>query len=126
HRAEREAADARVIGERARRRPERRVPLALHRLFDVFGAAFGAEDARTLQADRRTRDAGVRHEAVGAQAPVQRAFELARAHFIGVAAVAVLAAEIADRAAEIADVAFDLGAERNAPAADVIARGVAD
>src|SRR3546814_7371988 len=63
---------------------------------------------------------------IGPQAPVQRAFELAGADFIGVAAVAVLAAEIGDRAAEIADIALDFGAERNAPAANVIARRVAD
>src|SRR3546814_2260701 len=57
---------------------------------------------------------------------MQCSFELAGADFVGVAAVAVLAAEIRDRAAEIAEVAFDFGAERNAPAADVIARRVAD
>src|SRR3546814_6100590 len=105
-RAKGEGADARVIGERARSRPERGVPLALHRLFDVLGACLGAEDARALQADRRARYAGVRHETIGPQAPVQRAFELAGADFIGVAAVAVLAAEIGDRAAEIADIAL--------------------
>src|SRR3546814_10945651 len=44
HRAKREAAAARVVGERTRSRPQRGVPLALHRLFDVFGASLGAED----------------------------------------------------------------------------------
>src|SRR3546814_10437136 len=43
-----------------------------------------------------------------------------------VASGAVLAAEIGYRAAEIADIALDFGAERNAPAANVIARRVAD
>src|SRR3546814_21009065 len=101
HRAKREAADARVIGERARSRPERGVPLALHRLFDVLGACLGAEDARALQADRRARYAGVRHETIGPQAPVQRPFALAGAAFIGVAAVSFLSAALGDRAAEI-------------------------
>src|SRR3546814_19930332 len=77
----------------------------------LFRSSLGAEDTRALQADRRARDAGVRHEAVGPQTPMQRAFELAGADFVGVAAVAVLAAEIRDRAAEIAEVAFDFGAE---------------
>src|SRR3546814_8542508 len=75
HRAKRESADSRVIGERARSRPERGVPLALHRLFDVLGACLGAEDARALQADRRARYAFVRHETIGPQAPVQRAVD---------------------------------------------------
>src|SRR3546814_6111244 len=78
----------------------------------LFRSSLGAEDTRALQADRRARDAGVRHEAVGPQPPMQRAFEMAGADFVGVAAVAVLAAEIRDRAAEIAEVAFDFGAER--------------
>ena len=57
---------------------------------------------------------------------MQRALELARLHFAVVAAVAVLAVEEGDRAAEIADVALDLGAKRNAPAADVVTGGITD
>ena len=57
---------------------------------------------------------------------MQRAFELAGAHLIGVAAIAVLAVEERDRTTEIADVALDLGTQPDAPAADVITRGVAD
>src|SRR3546814_1804922 len=51
--AEADAADPSVVRDRARRRPERAVPFAAHRLFDRIGAGVGAEDTGALHLEDR-------------------------------------------------------------------------